>query len=158
MIPHFLVFSFLRDFKKIKIKTSSGYENSEMGPTDNPGWTWNDYSWTPGLWMLQEGWGSWWISSVLSQKTQTWWEILGEVFGGDPVGWGRVGGMLMTLCWREPGAQWKCQSRERACIWVMFSSPHSLAWCLSWSSLWARKQRIQSLNVQAGCSDKELSQ
>lgn len=48
MIPNFLVFSFLHYFEKNKIRTSSGYKNSEPGPKDKPGWTWNDYSWTAG--------------------------------------------------------------------------------------------------------------
>lgn len=148
MIPHFLVFSFLPDFEKIKIKTSSGYENSGMEPTDKPGWTWNDYSRTPGLWVLQEGWGSWWISSVLAKKHKHCEKSSGRVLVGTQLA-GVFGGMLMTLCWREPGAQWKRQSWERACIWVIFSSSHFLAWCLPQSLLWARKQWIQSLNVQA---------
>lgn len=124
MIPHFLVFSFLRDFEKIKIKTSSGYEKSERGPTDKPGWTQNDYSWTPGLWTLQEGWGSWWISCVLSQKTWTGWKIFGEVFGGDPVGWGHVGGILMTLCWRQRLEHSGNTSYEKELVFELLSHPH----------------------------------
>ena len=121
MIPNFLVFSFLHYFEKNKIKTSSGYKNRELRLTDKPEWTWNDYSWTAGSHMdprvvdITEEMGKWMdLKCAQPNNTNIMRNPQGESWLGPTwLGVEGGGGMMMTLCYREPGMQLKHQPASR---------------------------------------------
>lgn len=164
MIPNFLVFSFLR---RIKLRQAMSIK-TKLGPTDKPGRTWNDYSWTAGSHThpravdATEEMGKLMAvrcaqpnhtNIVRNPRGESW---LGPSWLGIMMEEGNADDLTLQSAWGI--AEAPASLRERASICMIFSL--HILWSDSYppSLQWARKQWIQSLSLPAGCSDEELSQ